>query len=104
MEVAKIVFELLELGGRLESDRRPATVHLNRERFASADADDALHVGETLDFLAIDRGYQIAGLESGGLRRAGGLHRVDPRTRGLLADRHENGGKNGDRQHEVRDR
>ncbi len=104
MDIAKIVFDLLELGCRLESDRRSTTVHLNRQRFASADADDALHVGETLDFLAIDRGYQIAGLKSGRLRRAGRLHRVDQCTRGLLADRHENGSKNGDRQHEVRDR
>jgi len=104
MDIAEIVLELLELGYRLESDRRSAAVHINRQRFVSADADDALHVGETLDFLTIDRGYQITGLESGGLRRAGRLHRVDPCARGLLADRHENGSKNGDRQHEVGDR
>ena len=104
MDIAKIVFEFLELGRRLESDRRSAAVHINRQRVAGTDADDALHVGETLDFLAIDRGYQVAGLESGGLRRAGRLHRVDPCARGLLADCHENGSKNRDRQHEIRDR
>src|SRR5262245_56343910 len=104
MDVAKIVLELFELRRRLEVDRRTATININRQRLAGTDADDALHVGEALDLLAVDCGNQISGLESGSLGRAGRLHRVDPRARRLLADRHENGGKNRYRKHEIRNR
>ena len=63
MDIAKIVFELLELRHGLESDRRSAALDFDRQRLAGADADDALHVGEAFDFLAIDREHQIARLE-----------------------------------------
>ena len=50
-----------------------------------AGADDALHVGEAVDLLAVDGDDEVAGLKPaacGGARR---LHRIDARAGGLLA-------------------
>jgi len=81
-----------------------AAFDLDIERRAGVDADDALHVGETVDFLAIDSHHQVTRLEAGGLRGACRLHRIDAGAGGLLADGHEDAGENGDRQDEIRDR
>ena len=53
---------------------------------------------------AVDREHDVAGLEARRGGRAVGLHRVDPRGRGLLAVEREDRGKNHDRQNEIRDR
>ena len=42
------------------------------QRLSRADADDALHVGEALDLLAVDRENHIARLEARRFRRAAG--------------------------------
>ena len=90
VHIAEIVLHLLELGHRLERDLHAAALDLDLERRAGADADDALHVGEAVDRLAVDGEHEVAGLEAGGLRRAVRLHGIDAGGRGLLADDHEN--------------
>ena len=71
---------------------------------AGADADDALHVGEAFDLLAVDGEDDVARLEAGGCRSAPRLHGIDAGAGRLLADDHENGGENHDRQNEIGDR
>src|ERR1039458_9927604 len=103
VHIAEIILELLELRRGFERDMHAAAFDLDIERLAGADADDALHVGEIVDFLAIDRHHQVARHEAGGLRGAGRLHRIDAGAGGLLADDHEDAGENRDRQDEIRD-
>src|SRR5450759_1491528 len=84
---------------RIVSINAGASLNIEVER-GGVDADDALHVGETVDFLAIDSHHQVTRLEAGGLRSACRLHRIDAGAGGLLADGHEDAGENGDRQDE----
>src|SRR6185369_91853 len=103
VNVAEIVLELLELRYRLEGDGGAAPVDGDRQRFAGADADDALHVGETSDRLAVDRHDEVARLEAGDLCGAVRLDGVDARGCGLLAGDHEDTGENHDGEDEIGD-
>src|SRR6201999_2101656 len=101
VHVAEIVLQLLELRCRLERDRHAPALNLDRERFAGADADDALHVGEVVHLLAVDGGDEIARLEAGGLGGTVRLDRVDAGAGRLLADRHEDDGEDDDGEDEI---
>ena len=80
LHVAEIVLELLAVAGVAVSvTGTPPRSTTIVERLAGADADDALHVGETVDLAAVDRQHQIARLEAGGRGGAAGLHGVDAR-------------------------
>src|SRR6185312_9229759 len=104
MGVAEVVFELAQLRRRRQRLGGTAAVNDDLQRHAGADADDALHVGEAVDRLAVDRRHEVAGLEAGRLRRAARLHGVDPRARDLAADGAENDGEDDDREYEIGDR
>ena len=53
----------------LQLQRGIAALDGEGQRVAGADADDALHVGEAADLLAVDRGDDVADLEARPLRR-----------------------------------
>ncbi len=101
MDVAEIILDLLEYRRGGEAPGDAVAVDRDFQGFAGAFADDALHVGETVDGLTIDRHDQVAGLKSGGSGCAVGLHGIDPRAHGLLAVQHEDSGKNHYRQKEI---
>src|SRR6185312_3958136 len=102
--VAEIVLDLAQLRRGGQRDRSAAAVDDDLERLAGADADDALHVGEAVDRLAVDRGDEVARLEAGGLRGTVGLHRVDAGAGRLAAGGGEDDGEDGDGEDEVGDR
>ena len=102
--VAEIVLDLLEGRGGFERLFDAVTFDSDVQCFARILADDALHVGKTLDMTAIDRHDQVAGLEAGGGGGTVRLHRIDPRAHRLLAVKHEDTGENHDRQYEIRNR
>ena len=104
MNVAEIVFDLFQRRRRLEHELGAFAVHLDVERFTGALADDALHIGEVVDGLAVDGDDHVARLESGGRGGTIGLHGVDPRAHGLLAVDHEDPGKNHYSQDEIGNR
>src|SRR4051794_32391746 len=66
--------------------------------------DDALHRIKTIDGFAVDGSDDIARLKAGCSRGAVFLHHVDPCRRAWLAEDHENGGKDHDRQNEIGNR
>src|SRR3974377_1367143 len=103
MHVSEVVLELLELRRCLQNDVRAASIDFDGECFASTAADDALHVGETIYFLAVTGTHQVARLEAGGFGSTRRLHGVDASTGGLLAVKHKNAGENRDCQNEIRD-
>ena len=103
MHVTEVVLELFELRRCLQNDVRAASIDFDGECFASTDADDALHVGETIDFLAVNGRHQVTRLEAGGFGSTRRLHGVDASTGGLLAVKHKNAGENRDCQNEIRD-
>ena len=78
----------LSCGHGLERHLRIAALDLDGERLAGADADDALHVGEAVD-LARHRSpaTRSPGWKPAAAAALSGLHGIDPRARGLLADR-----------------
>ena len=80
MNVTEIVLEFLELRHSLERDLRIVALDLDDQRCTCADADDALHVGEAFNLLAVDRQNQVAGLEAGCLGGAARLDRIDARS------------------------
>ena len=105
LHVAEIVLDLFQRRRGLEDELRcPSRSTVMASGFAGARADDALHVGEVVDRVAVDGDDQVAGLEAGFRGRAVRLHRIDPRAHGLLAVEHEDAGKNHDGQDEIRQR
>ena len=60
---------------------RIATLDGERQLIAGVNADDALHVGEAADGLAIDHGHDVANLKARGRSRAIGFDFVDARGR-----------------------
>jgi hypothetical protein len=69
-----------------------------------APADDALHVGEGFNRLAVDADNHVPGLEAGLSRCAISDDFVHPGRGNVDADEHEGGGKHQDCQEEVGDR
>ncbi len=65
--------------------------------------DDALHVGETSDLGAIDRGYDISHLKSGCRRGTARLHLIDACRRARFAKKGEQAGEDHDGQNEIGD-
>ncbi len=104
MHVAEIVFDLFQRRRRGKNERGAFAIDCDFEGVARALADDALHVLEIVDGLAVDGNDQIAGLKSGGGGRAVGLHRVHPGSHRLLAVQSEDRCKNDDSQNEIRHR
>ena len=71
---------------------------------AAMNADDALHVREVADDLAIDNRDDVADLEAGAFSRAAGFDLVNARGRAGLAQEGEQTSENHDGQNEIRDR
>src|SRR4029079_9223024 len=71
---------------------------------AGMNADDALHVGETANGLAVDRRYHVADLKTRGRVGAIGFDLVDARRRARLAEEGEQAGEDHDREDEIRNR
>ena len=104
MHIAESILGFAQRRSGLERDLESAAVHLELQRLARAGTHDLLHVGEALDRASVDGQDKVAGLESGGFRRAARLHRVNPRRRARLAKHHEEGGENRDGKYEIRQR
>src|SRR5438045_5724094 len=65
-------------------------------------ADDALHVRETADDLAVDVSHHVADLKARGRGGAIGFDLVDARRRARLAEEGEQAGEDHDRKDEIR--
>ncbi len=74
------------------------------ERLIGAHADDALHLAEALDGLAVDADHPVARQESGPFCGAARVDDIDLCRRDALAEHGENRRKDHDRQNEVGDR
>src|SRR3954466_8053696 len=104
MYVPEAVLDLLERRYRLQGDLLAAAVNHEGKSLAGARADDALHFGKALDRAAVNGENNVAGLESSRGGGTLGLNRIDSGKRALFAEKHEQTGKNGDRQNEIRQR
>ena len=89
-------------GVALRVSSAPAAVDLEGQLAIGAAADDALHVGECLDRLAVDADDHVARLEAGARGRPAGHQLVDPRRGHLHAHKRERQRENDDGQDEVR--
>ena len=74
------------------------------KRLVGAHADDALHLAEALDGLAVDADDAVARQEASSLRGAAGSDDVDLRRSDALAEDAEDHGEDDDREHEIGDR
>src|SRR5262249_34873116 len=84
-------------------DRAPRPLDPERKRPARTGRDDALHLGEAFDRLAVDRDHEIARLEAGDCRRAARRDFIDARGNLLLAVPHRDAGEDHDGKQKIRD-
>ena len=104
MYVAKIVLDLFERRRCFEQALHAVVFDGHVQRFASARADDALHVAKAVDCAPIYRNNEVAGLKAGSSSRAPGLYGIDPGAHCLFAVERKHAGKNDNGQNEIRDR
>ncbi|TDN07432.1 hypothetical protein CEE84_11665, partial [Lactobacillus crispatus] len=76
LDVVEIVLDLTQFGCGLQGDGRPIALDCEGQLLAGIDRDDALHVGEAVDDLAVERGHHVAGLKARGCGRNTRLHGV----------------------------
>src|SRR5207342_1845509 len=104
LRVSKRILYFAQLRRALQLQRGITALEGEGEGIAGANADEALHVGETADLLAVDGQDDVADLETRALCGAAGFDLVDARRGARLAEEREQAGKNDDRQDEIRDR
>ena len=66
VRVAERILHFAQFRRALQLHAWIAALDRESQLLAGMDADDALHVGEAADRLAVDRGDDVAGLEAGG--------------------------------------
>ena len=87
--VPERVLHFAQFRRALEFQRRIAARDGEGQGVAGAGADQALHVGEAADLLAVDGGDDVADLKPGPLGGAGGFDLVDARRGARLAEEGE---------------
>ena len=104
MRIAERVFHFLQLRRAAQLHGGIAALDREGELFTGVNADDALHVGEASDRVAVDCRHDVADLKAGRRRGTPRLHFIDARRRARLAEKREQTGKDHDRQNEIGDR
>jgi len=102
--VTEPVLDFLQFRRSPQVDDRITALHRECQRLAGAGSDDALHIRKAVDLAAIDRGHDVAGLETCDVGRAAGQHAVDARGCAGFAQNREQASENEDREDEVGDR
>src|SRR5437879_7287474 len=104
LRVAEGVLHFAQFRRALQLQRGITALDGEGQGVAGTDADEALHVGEAADLLAVDGGDDVADLKARPLGGAAGFDLVDARRRARLAEEGEQTGEDDDRQNEIRDR
>ena len=102
--VAEIVGDLLALGRGRDLDGLAVAIDDEMKRLVGARADDALHLAEALDGLAVDADHPVARQEAGPLGGAARIDDIDLGGGDALAEQGENGGEDDDGEEEIGDR
>src|SRR5262245_55309678 len=99
--VAEIVGDLFAFWRRGELDILTAAFHYDAERLVGAHGDDALHLAEAFDLLAVDADDKVARLETCPFRRASGIHAIDLGRCDALAEEREDRGEDRDGENKI---
>src|SRR6476620_6985838 len=104
VRISEWVLHFPELRRPAQLQRAIAALDRECQRFAGANADDPLHVGETSDLPAVDRRHHVTNLKAGCRGGAPYLHLINACRRARLAEKREQAGEDHDCQKEIRDR
>ncbi len=91
-------------GRHFQRQLLPTAIDAEAELAVAVAGDDALHVLETYDRIAVDAGDHVTRLEAGGGRRHPRLHLADARRDGMDADGEVHGGVDQNREKKIRGR
>src|SRR5258707_6872514 len=103
VRISERVFHLPELRRSPQLQRAIAALDRECQRFAGANADNPLHIGETPDRSAVDCRYDVTDLKAGSRGCTPRLHLIDTRRRAWFAKEREQAGEDHDCQKEVGD-